>query len=251
METGQRGATPRDVRDLCDLYRVTDPANRDRLMQLAREGKLQGWWQPYELPYSTYVGLEAEAIAIRTFHSSLVPGLLQTVEYAHAVHDAAEPESSIPELSPNIVAQRVKARMRRQGLLTQAEPLDFWAVLDEAVLHRVIGDPTVMGAQLEHIVEMSRLSNITIQVIPYAAGAHPAPDSMFNILGFTSVVPAIAYTEGLAGWIYIERPEDVSRYTHVFSRLCEMALDPVKSIDFITNIQRLYVSCLETWTCHP
>jgi transcriptional regulator with XRE-family HTH domain len=245
METGHGIATARDVRDLCDLYEVTDEAERNRMMSLAREGKRQGWWQPYDLPYSTYVGLEAEATSIRTFQPSVVPGLLQTEEYARAVHDAAEPESSITELTPKVVEQRVKARLRRQRLLTETDPLGFWAVLDEAVLHRGVGGPKTMEGQLGHIVELAALQNVTVQVVPYGAGAHPAPGSMFNILTFSAAVADVVYVEGLAGWIYIERPEDVSRYSRVFGRLCDMALDEPDSIDLITKVQRGYASCPE------
>jgi hypothetical protein len=242
METGHGIATPRDIRDLCDLYEVTDPAERDRMTSLAREGKLQGWWQSYDLPYSTYVGLEAEATSIRTFQPSVVPGLLQTEDYARAVHDAADPEPTIQELTPERVEQRVAARLRRQRLLTEINPLGFWAVLDEAVLHRVVGSPRVMEAQLGHIVELSALQNLTIQIVSYIAGAHPAPGSMFNILTFSAAVPDVVYVEGLAGWIYVERPEDVSRYSRVFDRLREMALDERQSIDLITKVQRGYAS---------
>jgi transcriptional regulator with XRE-family HTH domain len=244
METGHGAATLRDIRDLCDLYGVTDEPERDRMMQLAREGKQQGWWQPYDLPYSTYVGLEAEATSIRTFQPSVVPGLLQTEEYARAVHDAAEPESSMVVLTPEVVEQRVKARLRRQRLLTETNPLAFCTVLDEAVLHRIVGSPRVMGEQLGHIVELAALRNVTVQVIPYDAGAHPAPGSMFNILEFNAVVPDVVYVEGLAGWIYIERPEDVARYSRVFARLSEMALNGVKSADLIQSTQGAYTSYL-------
>ncbi|MGH3195766.1 MAG: helix-turn-helix domain-containing protein [Streptosporangiaceae bacterium] len=244
IETGHGAATPRDTRDLCVLYGVTDEAERERMMRLAREGKEQGWWQPYDLPYSTYVGLEAEAASIRSFHPSVVPGLLQTEEYARAVHDAAEPESSITQLTPDVVEQRVKARLRRQRLLREINPLGFWAVLDEAVLHRVVGSPGVMERQLGHIAELASLRNVTVQVISYGAGAHPAPGSMFNILEFDAAVPDVVYVEGLAGWIYIERPEDVSRYNRVFARLSEMALDSVKSTDLIQKIRGAYAACL-------
>ncbi len=243
METGHGAATPRDIRDLCGLYGVTDEAERERMMNLAREGKQQGWWQPYDLPYSTYVGLEAEASSIRTFQSSVVPGLLQTEEYARAIHNVAEPELSTGELTPDVVERRVKARIRRQRLLTDINPLGFHAVLDEAVLHRVVGSPRVMAMQLEHFKELSALPNIIIRVLTYGVGAHPAPGSMFNILEFSAAVPDVVYVEGLAGWIYIERPEDVSRYIRVFNRLCDMALPVPESIDLITKIQEGYASC--------
>ena len=147
METGHSVATPRDIRDLCDLYEVTGESERDRLRQLAREGKRQGWWQQYDLPYSTYVGLEDDASSIRTFEPSLVPGLLQTKDYARAIHDAADPEPSIRELTAEIVDQRVQVRLRRQRLLTETN-LKFWAVMDEAVLHRPVGGTSIISAQL-------------------------------------------------------------------------------------------------------
>jgi transcriptional regulator with XRE-family HTH domain len=240
IETGHGVATLRDIRDFCDLYDVTDEAERERMMNLARAGKQQGWWQPYDLPYSTYVGLEAEATSIRTFQPSVVPGLLQTEEYARAVHHAAEPEASLGQLTPDIVEQRVRARLRRQRRLKDINPLGFWAVLDEALLHRVVGSPEVMERQLAHIAELAELSNVTVQVIPNDAGAHPAPGSMFNILDFQAAVPDVVYVEGLAGWIYIERPEDVSRYNRVFARLSEMALDSVRSVDLILKIQAAF-----------
>ena len=240
IETGHGVATLRDIRDFCDLYDVTDEAERERMMNLARAGKQQGWWQPYDLPYSTYVGLEAEATSIRTFQPSVVPGLLQTEEYARAVHQAAEPEASLGQLTPDIVEQRVRARLRRQRRLKDINPLGFRAVLDEALLHRVVGSPEVMERQLAHIAELAGLSNVTVQVIPNDAGAHPAPGSMFNILDFQAAVPDVVYVEGLAGWIYIERPEDVSRYNRVFARLSEMALDSVRSVDLILKIQAAF-----------
>jgi transcriptional regulator with XRE-family HTH domain len=234
METGHRGATLRDVRDLCGLYGVTEQAERDRLMTLAREGKQQGWWQSYDLPYSTYVGLEAEAISVHDYDSAVVPGLLQTADYARALYEAAIPQLSMPELTREVVDQRIEARLRRQQLLTrQSDPLHFRTVLDEAVLHRVIGSAGIMKDQLQRLIESSRLPNITIQVIPYSAGAHPALDSTFNILEFAPPVPDVVYVEGLVGWIYVERPEDVNRYRLVFERLSEMALSPDKSSELI------------------
>jgi transcriptional regulator with XRE-family HTH domain len=244
METGHSAPSLRDVRDLCVLYGVTDQAERDRLTQLAREGKKQGWWQPYDLPYSTYIGLEAEAISIRTFQPSVVPGLFQTEEYARAIHQAAGPDHTKGELTPDVVEQRVEARLRRQGRLTEASPLGFSAVLDEAVLHRVVGSPLVMNAQLGHILELTDLPNITVQIIAYGAGAHPAPGSMFNILEFGASAPAVVYVEGLVGWLYVEQPKDVTRYSQIFDRLSGMALNPVKSADLIRKIQRPYASLL-------
>jgi transcriptional regulator with XRE-family HTH domain len=231
METGHGLATPRDIRDLCDLYEVTDKAQRDRLMQLARESRQQGWWQSYDLDFGTYVGLEADAIAIRRYQSTIVPGLLQTSDYARVVHEVV-----IPAIDRQRVDELVKVRMTRQKRLTQDPALSFWVVLDEAVLHRVVGGPAVMSAQLDKLISVTDLPNVTIQVIPFGAGAHPAMDSTFGMLDFAGPVPNVVYVEGLVGWIYLDNQRDIIRYQKVFERLCAIALNPEESIELITGI---------------
>jgi len=232
METGHGVATPRDIRDLCDLYGVTHEAERDHLMALAREGKQTGWWQSYDLDYfATYVGLEAEAVAIKYYQSAIVPGLMQTPGYARAMHEA-----NIPEFTPERMEQLIEVRLTRQRLLVQNPPVRLEVVLDEAVLHRLVGGPAVMGAQLDRLIELSGQPNVTVQVIPYSVGAHPAMDSTFNILEFTSSVSSVVYVEGLVGWIYVERRQDVERYQQVFEHLRIVALTPQESIELIARI---------------
>ncbi len=236
METGHGVATPRDIRDLCELYGVTDEGDRERLMSLAREGKQAGWWQGYDLDYfATYVGLEAEAAGIKYFQSTIVPGLIQTPDYARAMHEAG-----IPKFSPERIDQLIEVRLTRQRLLERDQPLRLDAILDEAVLHRVVGGPAVMRAQLEQLIEVSKRPNVTIQVIPYAAGAHPAMDSTFNILEFTGGVASVVYVEGLVGWIYVERPQDIDRYQQVFEHLRTVALSPQDSIKRVARIVAEY-----------
>ncbi len=232
IETGHGVATARDIRDLCDLYDVTDEAKRERMMQLAREGKQQGWWQSYELTYATYVGLEAEAVAIRDYQSSVVPGLLQTADYARAGHEAA-----MPRLSPDQIEMQIKAKLTRQGLLTQPGPPSFEAVLDEAALHRLAGGPEVMAAQLAHLIEAARLPNVTIQVIPFAVSSHPGLESNFNILELPPSTPSVVFVEGLVGSMYLERADDLERYCKVFERLQGMALSPKDTISTIAKIR--------------
>ncbi len=239
METGHGAATPRDIRDLCDLYQVTDQAERDRMMKLAHEGKQHGWWQGYDLPYSTYVGLEADAVATKYYQSTIVPGLLQTADYARAMHEVV-----IPKLAPARIDELVEVRMTRQRRLTQDPLLNTWAVVDEAALRRVVGGAAVMRAQLAWLIEMSRRPNVTMQVISYAAGAHPAMDSTFRILEFTGAVPAVVYVEGLIGWIYLDRHADISRYQEIFQSLCLAALSPQDSVELITRINAEYESAL-------
>jgi transcriptional regulator with XRE-family HTH domain len=235
METGHGAATPRDIRDLCNLYGVTDQAERDRLMTLAREGKQTGWWQGYDLDFSTYVGLEADAIGLRYYQSIIVPGLLQTADYARAMLQV-----SIPKLSPGRIEELLEVKLKRQRILSGERPLHLWAVLDEAALHRVVGGPTVMAGQLDRLVGLTSNLDVTIQVVPFTAGAHPAMDSTFNILEFAGSVPRVVYVEGLVGWIYLDRPDEIHRYQQVFEHLRTLALSSKESIDLVAKIGSEY-----------
>jgi len=232
METGHGVATPRDIRDLCALYDVTDKGERDRLMSLAREGKQTGWWQGYDLDYfATYVGLEAEAAGIKYYQSAIVPGLMQTPGYARAMHEAG-----VPPFTPERIDELIEVRLKRQKLLTQDPPIRLDAVLDEAVLHRLVGGAAVMSTQLDQLIVLSDQPNVTIQIIPYSVGAHPAMDSTFNILEFAGSLASVVYVEGLVGWIYVERPPDVLRYQHVFEHLRDVALSPKESIELMMGV---------------
>jgi transcriptional regulator with XRE-family HTH domain len=235
METGHRGATARDVRDLCDLYGVSDPDERVRIAGLAAEGKQQGWWQSYELDFATYVGLEQDAAAIRSFKSTTVPGLLQAPEYARAMHEAG-----VPEFSPERIDQLIQVRLTRQRSLTKDPPLQLWVVLDEPVLHRLVGGYRVMRDQLQRMVEVALLPNVTIQIIPFSAGAHPAMESSFDIIEFSTVTPSLVYVEGLVGNMYLERPQDILRYERVFDHLRDQALNPQESIELMAETATRY-----------
>ena len=238
METGQRGATARDVRDLCDLYGVTSPDERARMAKLAAEGKQQGWWQSYELDYfATFVGLEEAATAIKMYQSTTIPGLLQTPDYVRAMSGVL-----VPEVSAERTEELVEVKRRRQGRLSGEPPLPLSVILDEAVLHRTVGGPVAMARQLERLIEATGIYQVTIQVIPYSAGAHAAMDSTFTIMEFAdAVLPTVVYVEGLVGWIYIERPQDVARYEQVFDRLSDSALSPQDSIELIGKVSANYL----------
>ena len=235
METGHGIATPRDIRDLCDLYGVTDRVERERMTRLALEGKKQGWWDSYDLDFDTYVGLENEATELKYYQSTIVPGLLQTADYARAMLDV-----SVPKLAPARIDELLEVKLTRQGVLRRDLPLSLWAVLDEAALHRAVGGRDVMGAQLDRLVDISSDPNVTIQVIPYEAGAHPAMDSTFNILDFAGAVPSVVYVEGLSGWRYLERPAEINKYQQVFGILRGLSLSPKGSIDLIAKIGKTY-----------
>lgn len=236
LETGRAGASPRDIRDLCDLYQVADPAERQRLMTLAREGKQRGWWQKYGLPYADYVGLEAEAASISDYNSDVVTGLLQVEGYARAIFQAGE-----PPLDEVTIERRVEARIKRQVLLTQDDGPLFHCVLDEGALRRPVGGPAVMRAQLERIIERASLPKVTFQLIPLDLGAHPGLDSTFVILDFeTPLVNDVVYVEGQVGNIYLEDDADLERYRQTFSRLSSMALSPEGSVAMVGRIAEIY-----------
>ena len=232
IETGFRSVPLRDVRDLCDLYQVIG-SERDYLLELAREGRRQGWWQSYDLPYAPYVGLEAGATSINVYHGTVVPGLLQTADYARAIA-----ERGTPPVGPDLIERTVGARLRRQRLLTQADPPRLHAIMDEAVLHRIVGHPAIMKAQLESIVEKTRLPNVTVQVIPYEVGAYPALDSSFTILDLPSPTPGIVYVEGLFGFIYLQGQRDIEQFQQIFFEMREIAAGEQESTALITAVSK-------------
>ena len=241
METGQGRATARDVRDLCNLYDVTDDAERDRMMTLAREGKGPPRWQRYELAYATYAELEQEALAISAFQSSVVHGLLHTADYARAQH-----ESSMPRLDPDQINLQIEAKLARQRILTQASPPRFAVVLDEAALHRLVGGRQVMADQLAKILDMSALPNVKVQILPFELGAHPALEANFTILELPDPTPGVVFVEGMIGSTYLDRPEDLKRYHDVFRKLQSIALNPKDTSDLIAKMLRVYKDGLDT-----
>ena len=227
LETGQRGASARDIRDLCDLYEVDDE-QRQHLMELASEGKQRAWWQPLGLPYSDYIGLEAAATSISDYGLATVPGLLQTPDYARAVVRAA-----VPKWVPDVVEQRVEGRITRQQHLFSEQVPSFEAVMDESVLHRVVGSPVIMRAQLERLLELSELPSIALRVIPYEAGALPAPNNKFIILRFAQpTVSDVVFIEGLTGDLYLDDPHEVEVYNTTFRTLFNLGngLDTTREI---------------------
>jgi transcriptional regulator with XRE-family HTH domain len=228
LENGLRGVSARDIKDICDLYEVQDE-QRQQLTDLAAEGKQRTWWQSRELPYSTYVGLEADAATISDFGLGLIPGLLQTEDYARAVLTAI-----YPRLTAEAIEQRLAGRLERQRALTSADPPEFEAVLDEGVLHRIGGSPSVMRAQLEHLLTASELPNVRICVLPYQAGLLPVPNNKFIVLSFREpTVPGVVFIEGLTGDLYLGPADGLAVYQEAFGAMRAMAATPGRSRDII------------------
>ena len=236
LETGQRGASARDIRDLSDLYGLGDD-ERQRLTDLAAEGKQHAWWQPFSLPYSTYVGLEADATSIRDFGLGLIPGLLQTSDYARAVLEA-----SAANHAPDAVELLIEGRIaRQQRVLSGEKSPQFQAILDASVLHRVVGSKATMRRQLQRLLEASELPNVTVRVVPYEAGALPNANNKFIILSFGVLsLPDVVFFEGLTGDLYIERKDDTDIYNAAFRALQRLAASPEETRGIITSIMRSF-----------
>jgi len=227
-ETGDRRIRPSDLRLLLDIYDVRGE-QREVLLTLARQARERGWWRSYSdaVPewFQVYLGLEAEAASIHEYGSELVPGILQTADYYRAFMHAA-PAAGDEET----IERKAAVRLTRQERLTNDDPPDYWAVLNEAVIRRVVGGAAPMRAQLLHIAEMADRPNVSVQVLPFRTGAHAAMDGSFTVLGFREATdPDVVYLESQAGSLYLEKAPEVERYAAVFSYLITKALDPDES----------------------
>ncbi|MCW2890494.1 MAG: hypothetical protein JWL58_7356 [Streptosporangiaceae bacterium] len=234
METGERTATLRDIRDLCQIYEITDPLVREGLNTLAREARQRGWWQNYEDlgKVTTLIDLQTAAVSVTEYQTSVVPGLLQTEVYTRAII-----RGLLPGIRQETLEERTEARLVRQRLLEGEDAPRYWVLLDESVLRRQIGGHVAMKAQLEKLITMADLSNITIQVIPYEVGAHPGLNSNFTFLEFgEELIGPVVFVEGLAGDLYLEHRTDIERYREAIEHLRAVAISPVESLNFIKKI---------------
>ncbi|MEV6425928.1 helix-turn-helix transcriptional regulator [Streptomyces sp. NPDC051662] len=238
LENGRRSISQRDVRDLCGVYEVEDQRIVDSLMQMAKDSRQQGWWHAFgDIPYSVYIGLETDAASLRVYEPQVVPGLLQTRPYAEALINGALPES--PALD---VEKRVGVRLRRQDRIsTPDDPLRLWAVVDEAALRRRVGDRQLMREQLEHLVEQSQLPHVTVQVLPFDMGAHPGITGHYAILEFPDASDSsVVYIEGVTSDLYLEKANDVQRYSVMYEHLRAQALNADQTRQFIADIAKEY-----------
>ncbi|MGH3285203.1 MAG: helix-turn-helix domain-containing protein [Streptosporangiaceae bacterium] len=235
IETGRNRPQPGNVRMLLELYGVTGP-ERDGLIQLTREARQPGWWHSFRdvlpNPYEVYIGLEAGAASIRNFEPIVVPGLLQTEDYARETF-----RNGPIELDSEEVERLLEVRMARQKILTRDDRPRLWAIIDEAVIHRAVGGSEVMREQLRHLADAAQQGKTTIQVVPYRAGAHSGTTGPFVILDYAEATdPAVVYVETLAGDIYLEERSDVDRYTLAFDRLRAAALHPDDSVQLVEQM---------------
>ena len=235
IESARTRPQLRTLYALCDLYKVSE-SKRAELTALTKEANnTQGWLETYpsELPeeYTNYIQFEAEAKAIRNYESLFVPGLLQTEDYCQAVI-----QGTLPLASDNEVKDRVQARMKRQELLHKPEnPLRLRAIIDEAVLHRVVGGQHVMREQLLHLTTMTRTPHVELQVIPLTGGAHPGMPGSFILIDFPED-PSVVYIDSMAGDLFLESPVDVERYALILEHLVGLAVSPHDSRQLITSV---------------
>ena len=232
IENARVSVLPRDVKFLLGVYGITETDDPwDVLISLARESRQKGWWQQYgeAVPdwFEVYVGLEAEATAIWGYDAEFVPGALQTKEYARAVHRAQLMTATDDEID-----RLVRVRLARQELLTSDDAPQLWLVLNEAVIRRAVGGQQTMRAQLERLIEASNVPNVILQIVPFSAGAHPAMDGAFKLLSFRDPTdPNIVYLEYHTGALYLEKRDDVTRYSLMFDHLRAAALSADASRD--------------------
>ncbi len=235
MEHGRVGFKERDIVDLLTLYGVGQGDEREALLDLAREANTPGWWQAYTdiLPHwvEPYFGLEAAAASIREYELQFVPGLLQVEHYARAVIRLGN------LLSEDEVVRRAQARMSRQDLLAKDEPPKLWAVLDEGALRRVIGGPEIMRAQLRHLIEVCDHPAVTLQILPFSAGAHRAMGGPFTILRYTEPdLRDVVFIEQLTSALYLDKQSEVDSYLQVMEEVCLQAEPSAKTPGILQGV---------------
>ncbi|SEG80621.1 Helix-turn-helix domain-containing protein [Thermomonospora echinospora] len=236
LENGRVGFKQRDVADLLTLYGVTDDGDRESILSLARQANSPGWWHRYGdvLPswFEAYLGLEEAASLIRVYEVHFVPGLLQTEEYARAVVALGHPEADEEEIE-----RRVSLRMTRQQRLMGPDAPAVWAVLDETALRRTVGTPQVMREQIRHLIELSALPNITLQVVPLTATGNGAAGGPFTILRFAEpALSDVVYLEHLTSALYLDKPSDVEAYLRAINSLCVTAGQPQDTVRLLHEI---------------
>jgi transcriptional regulator with XRE-family HTH domain len=236
MELGRTAVKARDLAGLLTLYGVSNEAERETMLALCRHGSARGWWQGYgdAVPawMRHYIGLEQAAVLIRSYDVQYIPGLLQAPAYARAV--LSPPGGPVGERAE----RALEVRMRRQEILHRAQPPCLWAVIDEAALRRPVGGAAVMRAQVEHLLEMTQLRHVNVQVLPFRAGGHPAgggPVLLLRLAG--DQLPDVVYLEQLHSAVYPSSPSELAYYRDVLNQLATVADPPIASTMFLNQVR--------------
>jgi transcriptional regulator with XRE-family HTH domain len=238
MEKAEVGLKVLYVEKLLRTYGVTEQDEVEQFIALTRRANEQGWWHRYrdvlQEWFSAYVSLEEAATLIRAYEPHYVPGLLQTEEYARTVLRAGRPHATQAE-----VDRLVALRTERQALITRPDAPTLWVVLDETVLRRPVGPPHVVDAQLAHLIDLTALPNVIVQIMPFSAGPHPAMYGPFYIFRFESPeLPDVVYCESLTGAVYLDDREDVSAHAEALDRMCAQSAPVERTVDFLGAIRK-------------
>jgi transcriptional regulator with XRE-family HTH domain len=236
LELGRVGFKERDVEDLLTLYGVLDERARREVLALAKQSNERGWWHRYTdlMPtwFQDFVGLEESASRIQTYELQFVPGLLQTQAYIEAVVSAGRPDRLTDDQR-----RMVDLRMQRQKVLHQPGAPKLWAVLDESVLHRPIGGRRVLRAQIDRLLEVTELSHVSLQVLPYSLSGYAAEGSFAMLRFAVPELPNVVYVEHLGGALYLDRLEEIELYSRTFDRLMVDAETPDRSRQMLSKIR--------------
>lgn len=240
IEGGKSPLSDKDAKLLLNVYGVQDPVEIRQFVYLVRQSRQNGWWHSYgeALPewFKPYLGFESDAAAIWTYQTELVPGLVQIEGYAQAVIQAMNPDMSADE-----VEARASARAKRQEILRSNDAPRLWAIVNEAVLHRVVGSASVMQQQLGTLADLAEeLPNVTVQVLPFDAGAHASQGYSFSLLTFEDIPGSIVYSEGITSATYLDKQSELSRHEDIFQRLVAASERPEKSLSMIRNVAKEY-----------
>jgi len=235
IENGMVRAHWGDIQDLLDLYEFHDTDQRKALLALAKSARERGWWHAYgatlDHPFADLISLEGISREICVYESQLVHGLLQTKDYALALIGSSRVWEEKTEAE-----KFVEVRKARQNILTNDRPLDLWVILGEAVLYQQIGGARVMRDQLHHLIDISEIPNVTIQILPFSAGASTGMYGPFHILQFPGPgVTEVVYLENLTGGLYLEQTDEVQRYMVAFDHLRASALPTKESRQLIAT----------------
>jgi len=236
MENGKQRVTQAYLKLLLQLYEVGSP-DAEALDRLRRESGQRGWWADYgkTVPkwFADYVGMETVAAEVWTYESEFIPGLLQTPQYTEAVNVALDPTRT-----PSEIQRIVQLRASRQQRLTDGDPLVLRAVINEAALRREVGGPDVMRAQARRLAEAAALPNVTVQVLPFSAGAHRGMRGAFTALRFPEEPMNTVYLELDRAALYLEAPSEIARYATIFERLASLALDADGTAKLLDQVER-------------
>ncbi|MEU6613566.1 helix-turn-helix domain-containing protein [Streptomyces parvus] len=242
QENGRQGVSKLEIEALLALYGVSDERLRTALTTLAREGRRKGWWAQYSdiltAGFQERLSIESDAARILAFQPMLVPGLLQTVEYATEVIRSVNKTATEEEID-----SYVEVRKSRQEIFARESPPQYLCLLDEAVLRREVRGPAVMAAQLDKILEMNNPPKLTIQVVPFAQGWHAGADGPFNVYSYPDPMDLdVVNLEYLDGALYLEEDESVERYQLAFDELRAAALTSRQSMELISAVKREFVN---------